>query len=181
MALKPISQWIPEQYKNFTRVVIGVEYDQLNEYDRHVSMPHSISLCQWTMAATANHPLLWYTIDEAMFAIHSLADYYKTDVEHLAPTDKDVIVTTGPSLWTATVIKHLRNRGYHNISYSDFSGLKKPKLIDDILILPIDAFGTGQPHSNSTKEGSPDALARHQFSMSWRHGCRPDDPNPCWE
>lgn len=179
-AIIPINHWIPEAYKNFTRVVIGIEYDQLEE-ERHITMPHSLSLCQWTIAATANHPLLWYTVEETMYQIHSLADSYQTDVEHLRPTDKEVIVTTGPGLWTASVIKHLRNKGYHNITYADFSGLKEPKLIDDILILPIDAFGTGQPHSGSNKEGSPDALAKHLFSMSWRHGCTPGDSAPCWD
>lgn len=182
-ALKPINEWVPAAYKNFTRVVIGVEYDQLDDSERHVSMPHSLSLCQWTILAAANHPLLWYTVDEAMFAIHSLADFYKTDVEHLRPTDKEVIVTTGPALWTASVIKYLRGRGYHNVSYSDFSGLREPKLMDDILILPIDAFGVGQPHSNSSEsaEESPDALAQHLFSMSWRHGCKPGDVDPCFQ
>jgi len=182
-ALQPIDAWIPHAYKNFTRVVIGVEYDQLADAERHVSMPHSVSLCQWTILAAPDHPLLWSAADEAMFAIASLADFYGTDVEHLRPTDKEVIVTTGPALWTATVIKYLRGRGYHNVSYSDFSGLREPKLMDDILILPIDAFGVGQPHSNSseTADGVSDALAQHLFSMSWRHGCKPGDESPCWE
>ncbi|KAK5081388.1 hypothetical protein LTR70_000993 [Exophiala xenobiotica] len=168
-ALRPINEWIPPEYNDSTRVVTGVEYDQLDDTERDVAMPH----CSRSASGLSSRPR----------TIHCSADFYKTDVEHLRPTDKEVITTTGPALWTASVIKYLRGRGYHNVSYSDFSRLREPKLMDDVLILPIDAFGVGQPHSNSSEsaEGAPDALAQHLFSMSWRHGCTPGDVEPCFQ
>lgn len=51
----------------------------------------------------------------------------------------------------------------------ELSGMKEPRLIGDILVLTIDGFGMGQPHSHSTADGSiPDAaLAKHGFRHSW--------------
>lgn len=45
-----------------------------------------------------------------------------------------------------------------------------PRLYGDVVILPVDAFGMGQMHSNSTHDGAiPDAaLLRHRFRGSWR-------------
>lgn len=195
MALEPVDNWIPEPYRNFTRVVIGIEYDQRNDTARHITMPHSLSLCQWTIASTANHPLMWSVVDEVMWTVQERADSYGTDIEHLRPTDKEVIMTTGPGLWTVAIIKYLRSQGHSNLTYSDFSGLKEPKLIDDVLIMPINAFGSGQGHSGATKleyekgeEGKmiekkvKGALVRHLFSMSWRHGCSgvQNDGSPCF-
>lgn len=48
------------------------------------------------------------------------------------------------------------------------SALKEPTLFGDILILPIDGFGTGQPHSSNLKDGNAEtALVEHSFGMSW--------------
>lgn len=55
------------------------------------------------------------------------------------------------------------------LDYRNVSALKQPTLFGDILILPIDRFGTGQPHSGSLKGGKAEAaLVEHSFSMSWR-------------
>lgn len=55
------------------------------------------------------------------------------------------------------------------IDYRNFTGMIQPRLFGDVLILPIDGFGTGQPHSNARQDDGGDAYIRHMFKGSWKH------------
>jgi alpha 1,6-mannosyltransferase len=48
------------------------------------------------------------------------------------------------------------------------SELTEPWQIDDVLILPINAFGSGQLHSGSRMPEECDPLVVHSFAGSWR-------------
>ena len=50
--------------------------------------------------------------------------------------------------------------------------LTSAKLIEDILILPINPFGSGQSHSNNGSLNDGTALVKHLFKESWKN----DDP-----
>ena len=57
------------------------------------------------------------------------------------------------------------------MSYLNFTGMTERRLFGDVLILPIDGFGAGQPHSNSKRndnQGPGNIFVRHQFKGSWR-------------
>lgn len=51
----------------------------------------------------------------------------------------------------------------------EVSGLTEPHQIDDVLILPINAFGSGQAHSGSKEPDKCDPFVVHSFAGSWRH------------
>lgn len=82
---------------------------------------------------------------------------------------QEVVTTTGPSAWTDVVFEHLRKTDSNFTDLKQLSNMTQPRLIGDIMILTIDGFGMGQPHSQSTRDGSvPDAaLAKHGFSGTW--------------
>ena len=117
--------------------------------------------------ATSNHPLLWTIVNHTTFAILELADLHGLALFDLEPTDEEVLRTTGPNRWTSCILEYLRNQGL-TVSCPDVRDLMGSKLFGDVLLLPIDALGTGQSHSGSSPDGSPDALLRHQFTHSWR-------------
>lgn len=50
-----------------------------------------------------------------------------------------------------------------NITEDDLTKLTGPKLIGDVLVLPINAFGSGQAHSNAGEEGNEEQLLWHHF------------------
>ena len=52
----------------------------------------------------------------------------------------------------------------------NLTGLKSPRLFGDVLVLPIDAFASGVPHSGASPFGSGEAFVTHQFQGSWRGG-----------
>ncbi|KAK5699497.1 hypothetical protein LTR97_005625 [Elasticomyces elasticus] len=52
----------------------------------------------------------------------------------------------------------------------DIMTLTGPKLIGDVLVMPINAFGTGQLHSGSGPWGNADQLISHHFKgfQTWK-------------
>lgn len=168
IAQTPIDEWIPEEFKSRTRAVVGIEYDQLDDKDLWPSLMLKVQFCQWTLAASRGHPLMTMVVNNVAESIHALARKKGTSVANLKPTDEEVTQTTGPVIWSTTVFEGLSAAAGESITWGNITGIQSPRLYGDILVLPIDAFGTGQPHSKSTLDGAEDALVKHQFKGAWR-------------
>jgi alpha 1,6-mannosyltransferase len=168
--LKPIELWVPEKYKPDARVVIGVEFDRLDGSNWGEVHP-DMQFCQWTIAATPGHPLFSDMVDWVVTALQVFTNEKNTTFSELHVSSSEVMRLTGPSAWTDVVFRRLQHFQLDIVSLRDLSGLTEPKLVGDILLLPIDGFGMGQSHSNSTNDGSipEDALVQHKFRGSWRH------------
>ena len=168
-ALKPIDSWVPERYRRATRVVVGIEFDRLDGSNWGEVHP-DLQFCQWTIAATPAHPLFTHMADFVISALETFATEHNTTFANLKASSSDVMRLTGPAAWTDAVFWYLQRMEPELTSVRDFSGLTEPRLVGDVLILPIDGFGMGQQHSNSTHDGSvPEgALVRHKFRGSWR-------------
>lgn len=84
-------------------------------------------------------------------------------------TEQEVVTTTGPSAWSDVVFEYLHKVDLNFTEPRELSGLTEPRLVGDVLVLTIDGFGMGQPHSHSTSDGStPDAaLVKHGFAGTW--------------
>ncbi|KAI9154733.1 Initiation-specific alpha-1,6-mannosyltransferase [Paramyrothecium foliicola] len=169
ISLKPIDKWIPEKYRGEARVVIGIEFDRLD--GKNWRGVHSdLQFCQWTIAAAPGHRVFEAMLTRAMAFISELHGGNLIRGGHRILSVNDILTTTGPAAWTDAVFQELRSIDPTITSLRDLSGLKEERLIGDILILPIDGFGMGQRHSNSTrgKKPPPNACARHQFHGNWR-------------
>ncbi|KAI1265436.1 hypothetical protein F5Y18DRAFT_386538 [Xylariaceae sp. FL1019] len=172
-ALKPIDTWVPEKYRDRAKVIIGIEWDQLDG-GAWAEIPHRLQFCQWTIAAAPGHPLFmkmaYHTIDR----LEELATEHQTTLMDLELSSAEVLTSSGPSSWTDIVLQHIIGMDPDITDVTDFSGMKPtgPRLHEDILILTIDGFGMGQTHSNSTHDGTiPEAaLLKHKFRGSWRSG-----------
>ncbi|KAH6654153.1 glycosyltransferase sugar-binding region DXD domain-containing protein-containing protein [Truncatella angustata] len=172
-ALKPIDLWVPENFRDQARVVIGIEWDQLDG-GSWAEIPHRLQFCQWTIAAAPGHPLFMKMAYHTIDALEELAAKHNTSLDRLDLTSVEVMMSSGPSSWTDIVFGQLKEIDPTVTDVTDFSGMKPtgPRLYGDILILTIDGFGMGQPHSASTNDGTiPDAaLLKHKFRGSWRGG-----------
>ena len=61
--------------------------------------------------------------------------------------------------------------------------MRSPRLVEDIVILPIAAFGNGQGHSNAPSPDHEEAYVQHLFKGSWKdnhpmEGQSPDSGSP---
>jgi alpha 1,6-mannosyltransferase len=178
-ALKPVDDWIPHHLKGAVRVVVGVEFDQLDgdpwlwpgpgPADGPSSTRHVVQICQWTLVATPRHPIFSNMVDETVDGIRKLATAKDLNVSQLRPTVFEVMTTTGPAAWTDVVFQDLQKMGPNLVTLRQLSNMTQQMLIGDVMVLPIDAFGMGQEHSHSTNDGSipESALARHNFHHTW--------------
>lgn len=174
-ALKPIDSWVPEHLQGHIRAVVGLEWDQLDGEpwpgfgDEPSYMTHVVQFCQWTLAAAPGHPLLGNAIQTSVKRISDLAAAHETSISDLNPIGYEVVTTTGPSAWTDVVFEQLKKADPTLQDLRELSNMKESRIFGDILVLTIDGFGMGQPHSHSTADGSiPDAaLAKHGFRHSW--------------
>lgn len=167
---KPIKEWIPAHLRPSVRAIVGIEYDQLDNPEPSHGFSERISFCQWTIAIAPKHPMMTRIVKKAVANLIEYARKNSTTISALSTPDTSVGAVTGPGIWTTAVWESLsESLGGVKLDYRNVSGLKEPTLFGDILILPIDGFGTGQPHSGSLQGGkAKTALVEHTFSMSWR-------------
>lgn len=187
LAFKPVDRWVPEEFRDRARVVVGLEFDKLDG-PNWVDIPHDLQVsrsstncvargtnprfqfCQWTIAAAPGHPLFTRMVDRAITSLKEIANTHETTVAALQATSFETMNSTGPAAWTDVVFEQIQLANPSVKSLRDLSGMTEPRLYGDILVLPINAFGMGQPHSNSRHDGTIplDALLRHNFRGSWR-------------
>jgi len=175
VALKPIDKWVPEKYRDQVRVLIGLEFDQ-GDGGGWVDIFHEVQFCQWTIAAAPGHPLLKNMLDHGLKRLHEVLKDTNQTMETFKPKSVDVLTSTGPAAWTDVVFRELQKIEPELTSLRNLSGMTGPRLFNDIMILPIDAFGMGQPHSKSTNDGTipKAALSKHLFRGSWRNSQSPE-------
>ena len=169
--VKPFEEWIPTNMKEEVRAVVGIEYDQ-GDGEPYFGMDEPIQFCQWTMATSPAHPIMQKVVLSVIQSLKQLAVKNGTTVAGLNPSDDEVITVTGPVIWSRAVMEALSEATGTLMSHKNVTGMQEPKLFGDILVLPINGFGSGQPHSQSYRgEGTaPDAMVRHMWKGSWKHG-----------
>jgi alpha 1,6-mannosyltransferase len=169
VALKPIDVWVPEDLRDQVGLVVGIEFDQ-RDGGMWADISHPVQFAQWTLAAKPGHPVFQKMVTHVLQSIKKLSEKYQVPLGELKPTSGEVMEATAPAAWTDVVFEQLQQYDPSLSTTRDLSYMTGPKLYGDILVLNIDGFGMGQPHSHSTNDGSiPElALARHLFRGSWR-------------
>ncbi|KAK4243159.1 nucleotide-diphospho-sugar transferase [Corynascus novoguineensis] len=170
-ALRPIETWVSPSLRDRVRMIVGIEYDQRDGI-RWGEMLHSVQFGQWTIAAAPDHPVFRKMVDRILRSLSELSETYGLPLSQLRPSSGEVMNVTGPAAWTEVVFQQLQEHEPTLNETKDLSYMTEPTLFGDILVLTIDGFGMGQPHSNSTNDGTiPEAaLVRHLFGGSWRGG-----------
>ena len=172
VAEKSVRDWIPQEMRSKAHAVVGVEYDQLDG-EPYYGMSEEIQFCQWTMAASQGHPIMRKIVKRVVTALHETAGRHNTSIAAFKPSDKEVVQVSGPVIWTHAVMEAMSEATGTEMSYLNITGISEPRLFGDVLVLPVNGFGAGQPHSNSTRDdnqGPGDIFVRHQWKGSWKHG-----------
>ncbi|KIH86585.1 initiation-specific alpha-mannosyltransferase [Sporothrix brasiliensis 5110] len=164
--VQPIGDWVPGKFRAETRLIVGLESDSSPPVE---DTTYEVQFCQWTLASAPNHPTLWTMLDRI------LAKGAKLKGGFLAGklSDKDVLAITGPAAWTEVVYEHLNHVagtgvGQPRITWETLHGIREPQLFGDTLVLPIDGFATGVPHSHASRSRSKQTLVEHHFQGHWR-------------
>ncbi|KAL6721177.1 hypothetical protein ACLMJK_000279 [Lecanora helva] len=166
-SLKPIEDWVPSAYRKDANLVIGVEYDTLGG-GRWVDWTLDLQFATWAILAKPGHLFLEITVERVIERLRRLAFKQERAISQVRASYHEVLETTGPSLFTMAVFEGLSYVTGTNFTHLNISGLAEPRLVGDVLILPINAFGSGQAHSNSGSPESDTALVHHLFKGSWK-------------
>ncbi|KAK6079478.1 alpha-mannosyltransferase och1 [Seiridium cupressi] len=170
---KPINEWVPEAYRPTARLVVGLEYDSLGG-EVGESYTYPVQFAQWTIAAAPQHNVFTQMIDRCIQRLGELSEKHgagNSDRGLLNSNDDDVLKATGPVAWTEIIFQDIQRQAPEIQSLQDLSRMEEPRLYGDILVLPINGFGSGQPHSGSARWFTPkEALVTHHAKSSWRIG-----------
>ena len=166
-ALKPIDDWVPAAYRGKANVVVGIEYDKMDG-SRWLDWTLDLQFTNWAMLAQPGHPLLELTVQKLIYELNVLAARKGQSLADVRPAYHEVLDTTGPALFSMAVFEWLSTATSKQFDWRNVTKLEAPRLVDDILILPVTGFGNSQPHSGSGNADSQNALVRHMFRGSWK-------------
>jgi mannosyltransferase OCH1-like enzyme len=167
-----MNDWIPEEYKNATNLVVGWEYD--------VTWRPRREFATWTIMAAPGSPHLAKVIDDILDDLHDKAMYYDTIIPNLTmDMVGDIIELCGPLRFTYSITKSLETALNKTITQNEIAYLQEPKLEGDVLILPGYAFAASE-NKYQTKNGIGKPLVTHLYEGSWKnkHGGEAPVQNP---
>ena len=154
---------MPERYRNDTRLVVGLEADESPPVK---GTTFEVQICQWTLAGAQGHPAFWAMVERIMDKV----EHRSLGLRPAEWTDKDVLDTTGPAGWTEVIYEHIRTVTGKPITWHNLTQMREPRLYGDVLVLPIDAFATGVPHSGASRKRSDGTMVMHFFDGAWKYG-----------
>ncbi|KAF2729570.1 hypothetical protein EJ04DRAFT_65215 [Polyplosphaeria fusca] len=169
-ALKSAADWIPHDVPSTSYgMVIGIEADP-DRPDWAEWYSRRIQFCQWTIQSKPGHPVL---VD--VVANITQETLKRKSENRLSKNHKDIIEFTGPALWTDTIFSFFNNPDYFdmstskgNITWEHFSGMKTPKKVGDVIVLPITSFSPGIKTMNAGEDDDPMAFVKHNFEGTWK-------------
>tara|TARA_R110002003_G_scaffold562_4_gene20430 strand:- start:3149 stop:4285 length:1137 start_codon:yes stop_codon:yes gene_type:complete len=164
-ALKSAIDWIPHDVPaNSYGMVIGIEADP-DRPDWQDWYSRRIQFCQWTIQSKPGHPVL---IDVVSNITQETLQRKKSGT--LTKDHKNIIEFTGPALWTDSIFAYFNNPDYFdmstgkgNITWENFTGMKAPKKVGDVIVLPITSFSPGIKTMGAGEDDDPMAFVKHQF------------------
>ena len=163
--LKPIHEWVPDEFKSRTKLIVGLEADQSPPV---AGTTYEVQFCQWTLGSSAGHPALWMMVERILEDVKKRP--FENPPREIEYSDEEVLGITGPAGWTEVLFGYLNSVVEEPITWKNLTGMRKPRLFGDVLVLPIDGFATGVPHSGASESRVDASLVRHQFSGAWRGG-----------
>ncbi|KAF2846688.1 glycosyltransferase family 32 protein [Plenodomus tracheiphilus IPT5] len=170
IALKGAADWIPSDVAaNSYGMVIGIEADP-DRPDWHEWYSRRIQFCQWTIQSKPGHPIL---VD--IVANITQETLLRKSAGTLSKDPKGIIEFTGPAVWTDTIFNYFNNPDFFdmstskgNITWENFTGMKAPKKVGDVIVLPITSFSPGIKTMGAGEKEDPMAFVQHQFEGTWK-------------
>ncbi|KLJ10095.1 hypothetical protein EMPG_09907 [Blastomyces silverae] len=166
-----IYEWIPEQFRQHAKLVVGLEFDVGWDGD----FPRQFA--SWAVLARPGSPHLQMVVDDILNEIKATKENYNlTSTSELQlEMVGDVVDYTGPRRLTVGVLKSLSEQLGEIVDTRNISLLLSPKLIEDVLILPGYAFALSAnqyddakwPNGTDFVPGPP--LVTHHYAGSWKN------------
>ncbi|GAB5356616.1 hypothetical protein AAMO2058_000304800 [Amorphochlora amoebiformis] len=174
--IKPIDHW---DITTNTEVVVGIEGVGTTLQKEGLLWARNPQFCQWTLAATPGHPILWSAVSRIKESVkmrildraessRPVTDYKDKEREggceelgHISCIE--TIELTGPGLFSDGVMRYLSTFG---LSPNEAIGGIQ---VGSLTVVPVDAFACGQMHSGADLRCmSPLVVVKHHFAGNWK-------------
>ncbi|KAF4625196.1 hypothetical protein G7Y89_g12976 [Cudoniella acicularis] len=176
-----MNKWVPNRYKNVTGLVLGLEFDcaivcpasrvPVSEQGRIRTQ-----FASWMIMAAPKSPHMKVVIEDILTEVNYTASWNGVEVDELTlEMIGDVVDFSGPKRLTTSVVKSMGREMGEAINDSHFTGLKEPKLLGDVLLLPGNAFAASQ--NGFPKDQGP-ALVTHHYAGTWKNEFGGELPDP---
>lgn len=181
---EPIDSWVPPDFQGKVGVVLGVEQDRLpvtNDADLYYDYRKYIwGINNWAIMCKAGHPFMRFAAESVARNLLEMARKQYRSLATMKLSYKEVIDSTGPRAFTNAFFAYASRVTGKKFTYKDATMLEQPKLVDDILILPIRAMSTAEAERDDAEGShSPNwpAVVFHWSVGSWKstHFQRPED------
>jgi len=143
-----IDDWIPASLRGETGVVLGIEVDRVPvENDRKLYLDYRDyiwGITNWTIMSKGGHPFMRFVAETVAKNLCELAQKQGKTLSTMELSYKEVVDSTGPRAFTEAFTAYASGATGTNISFLNATMLEEPKLIGDILLLPIRAMSTAE-------------------------------------
>jgi mannan polymerase II complex HOC1 subunit len=169
LPLQPVPNWIPENVSpNEIGMIIGIESDP-DTPEWRKTYARRLQFCQWVIQAKPGHPIL----REIVSKITELTLEKKKSGDLEVKNNLDILEWTGAGIWTDVVFTYfndyVQSGIFSKITWKHFTKLAVPKLVSDILVLPITSFSPGIGTMGAEDEDHPLAYVKHYFENIWKN------------
>ncbi|TVY20472.1 Initiation-specific alpha-1,6-mannosyltransferase [Lachnellula arida] len=168
----PIRDWIPEEYKKNANLVVGWEFQTIDEQ-------HMREFTTWMIMSKPGLRHMSMVINDTLEALHEKAKEHQVPISGLTmDIVGDIVWLTGPMAMSKSIIKSLGIEK-DNINYGTTPYVFEPQLFDDVLVLPGYSFSASIQHYKDYEHPGP-ALVTHHYAGSWKNsnGGEAGDPVP---
>lgn len=177
--LQPVPNWIPENVSpTELGLIVAVGLDSTSANWRQQSH-RRLEFGNFVIQSKPGHPVLRETI--AHITDRTLNDL-KTATDgdlaaaHLQGSPQQNMLTisrwTGSGVWTDTVLKYLndyvQSSVYQAVTWKEFHNLDTPKLVGDVLVLPLKSFASEHEIPKDNKISDPLAFVKHYSAGIWK-------------
>lgn len=170
--MRPIRDWIPEEYENNASLVVGWEFQTVDEQ-------HMREFTTWMIMSKPGLRHMSMVINDTLEALHEKAKEHQVPISDLTmDMVGDIVWLTGPMAMSKSIIKSLGIEK-DNINYGTTAYVFEPQLFDDVLILPGYSFSASIQHYKDFEHPGP-ALVTHHYAGSWKNsnGVEAGEPVP---
>lgn len=175
--LQPVPNWIPENVSpTELGLIISVGTDS-NSPNWRQENHRRLEFGQFVIQSKPGHPILRELIAQITETTLSRKRRLgEGQVMHLegSPNQRQLEISrwTGAGAWTDVVMNYLndyvKSSIYQSVSWREFHDLDTPKLVSDILVLPIKSFASELAIPKDNKVSDPIAFVKHYLASIWK-------------
>ncbi|ODV94109.1 hypothetical protein PACTADRAFT_50990 [Pachysolen tannophilus NRRL Y-2460] len=179
LPLQPVPNWIPENVApSEIGMIIGISSDP-DSPDWRQHYARRLQFANWVLQSKPGHPILREIVAKVTELTLKKAENNDLKLSQTNDPSKttrtknlDIMEWTGAGVWTDVIFTYfndyVQSGIYSKVTWKDFTKLDVPKLVSDVLILPITSFSPGIGTMGSQNDDHPLAFVKHYFENVWK-------------